>query len=88
MLEEMWLYIPIRKTRLYFSTDEKLSWRLLFKKKIAQAIDSEDVIKDVDLYKIEPWDLQGIIYYSSNVSRREFHLLSSSAHSCKLLLNC
>jgi hypothetical protein len=21
-----------------------------------------DVIKDVDLYKIEPWDLQGILY--------------------------
>lgn len=43
----------------FHPTDEELVDYYLRKKIAAKRIDL-DVIKDVDLYKIEPWDLQGI----------------------------
>lgn len=47
----------------FHPTDEELVDYYLRKKVASKRIDL-DVIKDVDLYKIEPWDLQGryIIY--------------------------
>lgn len=50
----------------FHPTDEELVDYYL-RKKILRRIDL-DVIKDVDLYKIEPWDLQGI--YSSTQNRK------------------
>jgi hypothetical protein len=43
----------------FHPTDEELVDYYLRKKVLSKKIDL-DVIKDVDLYKIEPWDLQGI----------------------------
>jgi hypothetical protein len=43
----------------FHPTDEELVDYYLRKKIASKRIDL-DVIKDVDLYKIEPWDLQGI----------------------------
>jgi hypothetical protein len=43
----------------FHPTDEELVDYYLRKKVNSRRIDV-DVIKDVDLYKIEPWDLQGI----------------------------
>jgi hypothetical protein len=57
----------------FHPTDEELVDYYLRKKIASRRIDL-DVIKDVDLYKIEPWDLQGIIY--------------SINHSSKLRLFC
>lgn len=42
----------------FHPTDEELVDYYLRKKIASKRIDL-DVIKDVDLYKIEPWDLQG-----------------------------
>jgi hypothetical protein len=42
----------------FHPTDEELVDYYLRKKVALKKIDL-DVIKDVDLYKIEPWDLQG-----------------------------
>ena len=42
----------------FHPTDEELVDYYLRKKVASKKIDL-DVIKDVDLYKIEPWDLQG-----------------------------
>lgn len=42
----------------FHPTDEELVDYYLRKKITSRRIDL-DVIKDVDLYKIEPWDLQG-----------------------------
>lgn len=42
----------------FHPTDEELVDYYLRKKVNSRRIDL-DVIKDVDLYKIEPWDLQG-----------------------------
>lgn len=42
----------------FHPTDEELVDYYLRKKVTSRGIDL-DVIKDVDLYKIEPWDLQG-----------------------------
>jgi len=42
----------------FHPTDEELVDYYLRKKIASRKIDL-DVIKDVDLYKIEPWDLQG-----------------------------
>ncbi|RVX15668.1 NAC domain-containing protein 7 [Vitis vinifera] len=42
----------------FHPTDEELVDYYLRKKVASRRIDL-DVIKDVDLYKIEPWDLQG-----------------------------
>lgn len=44
----------------FHPTDEELVDYYLRKKITSRRIDL-DVIKDVDLYKIEPWDLQGIV---------------------------
>lgn len=43
----------------FHPTDEELVDYYLRKKIASKKIDL-DVIRDVDLYKIEPWDLQGI----------------------------
>jgi hypothetical protein len=43
----------------FHPTDEELVDYYLRKKVASRRIDL-NVIKDVDLYKIEPWDLQGI----------------------------
>lgn len=42
----------------FHPTDEELVDYYLRKKITSRRIDL-DVIKDIDLYKIEPWDLQG-----------------------------
>lgn len=47
----------------FHPTDEELVDYYLRKKMASKRIDL-DVIKDVDLYKIEPWDLQGISIYN------------------------
>lgn len=44
----------------FHPTDEELVDYYLRKKITSRRIDL-DVIKDVDLYKIEPWDLQGMV---------------------------
>lgn len=51
----------------FHPTDEELVDYYLRKKVTSRRIDL-DVIKDVDLYKIEPWDLQGIFYINTNKS--------------------
>lgn len=43
----------------FHPTDEELVGYYLKKKVASQSIDL-DVIREIDLYKIEPWDLQGI----------------------------
>ena len=43
----------------FHPTDEELVGYYLRKKVASQKIDL-DVIRDIDLYRIEPWDLQGI----------------------------
>lgn len=45
----------------FHPTDEELVDYYLRKKICSRRIEL-DVIKDVDLYKIEPWDLQGKLY--------------------------
>jgi sigma54-dependent transcription regulator len=42
----------------FHPTDEELVGYYLRKKVASQKIDL-DVIRDIDLYRIEPWDLQG-----------------------------
>lgn len=43
----------------FHPTDEELVGYYLRKKVASQKIDL-DVIRDIDLYRIEPWDLQGM----------------------------
>lgn len=45
----------------FYPTDEELVGYYLKKKVDSKRIDL-NVIKDVDLYKIEPWDLQGTCF--------------------------
>lgn len=56
----------------FHPTDEELVDYYLRKKIASRRIDL-DVIKDVDLYKIEPWDLEGIRY--NIVSKLQLPLL-------------
>ena len=58
----------------FHPTDEELVGYYLKKKIASQKIDL-DVIRDIDLYRIEPWDLQGnshihhyFFYFSSYIS--------------------
>ena len=44
----------------FHPTDEELVGYYLRKKVASQKIDL-DVIRDIDLYRIEPWDLQGML---------------------------
>lgn len=44
----------------FHPTDEELVGYYLKKKVASQKIDL-DVIRDIDLYRIEPWDLQGTL---------------------------
>lgn len=46
----------------FHPTDEELVGYYLRKKIASQKIDL-DVIREIDLYRIEPWDLQGIYTY-------------------------
>lgn len=46
----------------FHPTDEELVGYYLRKKIASQKIDL-DVIRDIDLYRIEPWDLQGIFFF-------------------------
>lgn len=46
----------------FHPTDEELVGYYLKKKVASQRIDL-DVIREIDLYKIEPWDLQGIALF-------------------------
>jgi hypothetical protein len=45
----------------FHPTDEELVGYYLRKKVASQKIDL-DVIRDIDLYRIEPWDLQGTLW--------------------------
>lgn len=47
----------------FHPTDEELVGYYLRKKVASQKIDL-DVIREIDLYRIEPWDLQGIYLYT------------------------
>jgi len=47
----------------FHPTDEELVGYYLRKKIASQKIDL-DVIREIDLYRIEPWDLQGIHTYT------------------------
>lgn len=59
----------------FHPTDEELVGYYLRKKVASQKIDL-DVIRDIDLYRIEPWDLQGMYVYipaaASSASSRGF----------------
>jgi len=75
----------------FHPTDEELVDYYL-KNKVAFPGMQVDVIKDVDLYKIEPWDIQGmyalptfimissVISYTTNTNKN-----SNSSHSKSLL---
>lgn len=68
----------------FHPTDEELVDHYLRKKIASKRIDL-DIIKDVDLYKIEPWDLQGmdfIIYIYNNDS----DLIYKNADICYFVL--
>jgi len=51
----------------FHPTDEELVDYYLRKKVASKRIEI-DIIKDVDLYKIEPWDLQGLAGKSYHLS--------------------
>lgn len=51
----------------FHPTDEELVGYYLRKKVASQKIDL-DVIRDIDLYRIEPWDLQGTYLYYMYIS--------------------
>lgn len=55
----------------FHPTDEELVDYYLRKKVASRRIDL-DIIKDVDLYKIEPWDLQGIILLDYLIGNTHF----------------
>lgn len=58
----------------FHPTDEELVGYYLKKKVASQSIDL-DVIREIDLYKIEPWDLQGI-YLSYMLLNRNMYIYS------------
>lgn len=60
----------------FHPTDEELVGYYLRKKIASQKIDL-DVIREIDLYRIEPWDLQGI--------HINYVVLATSLHYCLLL---
>ena len=57
-IENMTTFSNVPPGFRFHPTDEELVDYYLRKKIASRRIDL-DVIKDVDLYKIEPWDLQG-----------------------------
>ncbi|XP_065871203.1 NAC domain-containing protein 7-like [Euphorbia lathyris] len=59
----------------FHPTDEELVDYYLRKKITARRIDL-DVIKDVDLYKIEPWDLQDICQIIGSEDQNEWYFFS------------
>lgn len=60
MMESMESYVP--PGFRFHPTDEELVGYYLRKKVASQKIDL-DVIRDIDLYRIEPWDLQGTFLF-------------------------
>jgi hypothetical protein len=52
----------------FHPTDEELVGYYLRKKVASQKIDL-DVIRDIDLYRIEPWDLQGMYVYQQQLAQ-------------------
>jgi hypothetical protein len=44
----------------FHPTEEELVGYYLARKVASQKIDDLDIIREVDLYRIEPWDLQGM----------------------------
>jgi hypothetical protein len=48
----------------FHPTEEELVGYYLARKVASQKIDL-DIIREVDLYRIEPWDLQGFNYYTT-----------------------
>lgn len=59
----------------FHPTDEELVGYYLKKKVASQKIDL-DVIKDIDLYRIEPWDLQGVTFNEfSHISTSKDHTM-------------
>lgn len=59
----------------FHPTDEELVDYYLRKKVASRRIDL-NVIKDVDLYKIEPWDLQG--------NQPAFYTHTDTQHTCSI----
>lgn len=72
----------------FHPTDEELVDYYLRKKVASKRIDL-DVIKDVDLYKIEPWDLQGsnysLLFIAKFLFKRRGKVMSQSSN---LILFC
>lgn len=66
----------------FHPTDEELVGYYLKKKVASQKIDL-DVIRDIDLYRIEPWDLQGTYILACTTSIAVFGFkLSNSFSTC------
>ena len=56
----------------FHPTDEELVGYYLPKKVTARKIDL-DLIRDLDLYKLEPWDLQGEATLSDSLNLKMMH---------------
>jgi hypothetical protein len=67
LIERMDTFSHVPPGFRFHPTDEELVDYYLRNKVASNKIDL-DVIKDVDLYKIEPWDLQGKKYINSETS--------------------
>lgn len=61
----------------FHPTEEELVGYYLARKVASQKIDL-DIIREVDLYRIEPWDLQGAPSLTPFVDEFEFHLLQQA----------
>ena len=62
----------------FHPTDEELVGYYLRKKVASQKIDL-DVIRDIDLYRIEPWDLQGIYTIINTIPYNKYICVYSSS---------
>ena len=60
----------------FHPTDEELVDYYLRKKVASKRIEI-DFIKDIDLYKIEPWDLQGLPHHMASIYSLSFFTLIS-----------
>lgn len=67
----------------FHPTDEELVDYYLRKKIASKRIDL-DVIKDIDLYKIEPWDLQGTKHRHRNL---HIEMLTLNLNNLELLFH-
>jgi len=64
----------------FHPTDGELVGYYLRKKVASHKIDL-DVIKEIDLYRIEPWDLQGILLNFIHYTYYIVHVLNHVRHS-------